>query len=130
MMVVIKSSTNLHSNCLNPVVNAPNNGAKNFRFRLRVNCKFNGGGPNQPIDDKDDFYVDNVRLLFPRETPDLEMSVAEVNWPYTITPASQMRQVPIRVKVVNNTSLQTGGAKVRVEIMPMRATQVFEGLLP
>ena len=106
------------------VVNAPKNGAKNFRFRLRVNCKFNGGGPNQPIDDKDDFYVDNVRLLFPRETPDLEISVAEVNWPYTITPASQMRQVPIRVKVVNNTSLQTGSAKVRVEIMSLSDTNI------
>lgn len=106
------------------LINAPNNGAKNFRFRLRVNCKFNGGGPNQPIDDKDDFYVDNVRLLFPRETPDLEMAVAEVNWPYTITPASQMQQVPIRLKVVNNTSLQTGSAKVRVEIMPESDTSM------
>lgn len=100
------------------VINAPNNGGKNFRFRLRVNAKFNGGGPNQPIDDKDDFYVDNVRLLYPQETPDLEMSVAEVNWPYTITPASQMQQVPMRAKIVNNTSRQSASANVRIEIVP------------
>jgi hypothetical protein len=55
------------------IINAPNEGAKNFRFRLRVQATPNSVPPG-PQDDADNFFVDNVRILFPSEVPDIELS--------------------------------------------------------
>jgi len=51
---------------------APNEAAKDFRFRLRVSAARNTAPP-QPQDDDDDFYVDNIKLIYTNESPDIEM---------------------------------------------------------
>jgi len=97
------------------LIYAPRLGAKNFRFRLRVGATYNTAPP-QPTDDQDNFYIDNVRLIYSQESPDIEMEVCEVPWAYTVTPASQSSALPIRFKMVNNTNKtsSTVTAKVRI----------------
>ncbi|GAB5465619.1 MAG: hypothetical protein Kapaf2KO_10550 [Candidatus Kapaibacteriales bacterium] len=86
-------------------VNAPNNGGKNFRFRVRVVASNDQKCPTCIPDDSDNFYIDNVTLLEGNdESTDLEISKVYASWPYTQTPATQASEVPIRVQVSNNTS--------------------------
>jgi hypothetical protein len=98
------------------VIYAPNEGAKDFRFRLSVSARRNTAPP-QPQDDDDDFYVDNVKLIYTNESPDIEMSLVEVLWPYQSTPASQMTQLPIRFKLTNNTGKQSPSVSVNVKVL-------------
>lgn len=80
-----------------------------FRFRLRaVNST-----STVAADDNDDFYVDNVYLWSPSEQalegdfnrPDLEVSSFVAKWPYQVAPASQATEVPLAVKVSNNSNV-------------------------
>jgi hypothetical protein len=98
------------------VIFAPNEGARDFRFRLRVSASRNTAPP-QPQDDDDDFYVDNVKLIYTNESPDIEMSLVEVLWPYQTTPASQMTQLPIRFKITNNTGKQSPSVSINVKVL-------------
>jgi hypothetical protein len=91
------------------IINWPNEGAKNFRFRLWVRAKRDASSPPPPDDDEDNYFVDNVRILFPTEVTDLEVSAVRVNIPYTMLPASQATRIPISVKIANNTGLAAGG---------------------
>jgi hypothetical protein len=83
-------------------INAPNQGAQNFRFRLRT-MAFNHQWQNGPPDDADNFYVKNIRILFPTEATDVEAVSVFATWPYEETPASQATQIPIRARIANNT---------------------------
>jgi len=96
-------------------INAPNEGAKNFRFRFRVMARPHTwlGGPD---DDEDPFFIKNIRILFPTEVTDLEVVSVLATWPYRVTPASQAQRIPIRVKISNNTGLAGQAFPVRVMI--------------
>lgn len=86
-------------------VNAPNNGGLNFRFRIRVVASNDQKCIVCIPDDSDNFYVDNVTLLEGNEeATDLEISKVFARWPYTVVPATQATEVPIKVQVSNNTS--------------------------
>lgn len=98
-------------------INWKNDGAKNFRFRVKVLASNDFKGCMTCIfDDTDDYFVDNVKLSFPAEITDLEISAVRITWPYTQAPASQATKIPLRVQVSNNTSLDapTFGVKVKV----------------
>lgn len=103
-------------------VRMPFNTAENFRFRIRVMASPDDrlskrqGTPSIP-DDDDDFFVDNVQILFQDlEATDIEVSSVKVNWPYYRTPASQATRVPISVTLTNNTSIGAPTYFCRVEI--------------
>lgn len=96
-----------------------NEGAKNFRFRIKVradNHKAKTGCVTCIPDDDDPFFVDNVRILFRSEVTDMEVSSVTVLWPYSMAPASQAIKIPVRVKVNNNTSVPASAYFVKVKI--------------
>lgn len=94
-----------------------NEGARNFRFRLRTRA-INNAVPPLPSDDEDNFFIDNVKILFPNEVTDVECSNITLIWPYTLAPASQATRVPIRVKVANNTNISAPAFSIRLQIKP------------
>ncbi len=99
-------------------ITAPDEGAKYFRFRVRVYARNNQLGSTTIADDEDPFYVDNVRILYTdNEVVDIEMSRVEIDWPYTITPASQATAIPIRMSLTNNTSRQAPSFWVKASIV-------------
>ncbi len=107
---------------------APAQGAKNFRFRIRV-LAYNHKKCLQCIpDDKDPFYVDNVRILFPTEITDVEMASVKIRWPYTVVPASQATAIPIIVKMSNNTSIPAPSYWVKVRIHRQRGDGIYPPL--
>lgn len=95
-----------------------NEGGRNFRFRLQVSA-LNNSSPPMPSDDEDNFFVDNVKILFPDEVTDVEFANIQMIWPYTMAPASQVTRVPIRVKLANNTDLAAPAFSVRLQIKPL-----------
>lgn len=103
------------------IINSPNQGAQNFRFRFRVIAK----DETTPTisDDTDDFYIDNVRIFFRTESPDLEVASVQANWPYTMAPASQASDIPVVVKITNNTSIGASSFAVQTLIMRRDETQ-------
>ncbi|HOV91821.1 MAG TPA: hypothetical protein PLC04_01910 [Candidatus Kapabacteria bacterium] len=93
-------------------------GAKNFRFRLHVYaqndqkmCPFPG-----IADDYDDFLIDNVYITIPKEVPDIEVNSINIIWPYTMAPASQATNIPIKVTVSNNSKINAANVAVKVKI--------------
>ncbi len=97
-------------------INAPNDGARNFRFRLRVAAYRHGWNPG-PTDDNDNFFVKNVRILFPSEVTDIEALSVRTTWPFVETPASQATQIPLTVRIANNTGRDAQAFTVRVSII-------------
>lgn len=97
------------------VINWPNEGAKNFRFRVRVEATNSQLDP-AVSDDNDDFYIDNIRVLFPTKVTDVEVTGVKILWPYTIAPASQATEIPVRVKLSNNTNINAPTFTVKVKI--------------
>jgi hypothetical protein len=98
------------------IINSPNEGAKNFRFRIKSYFYNDQKSPTAIQDDDDIYFVDNVKLLFPSEITDIEVSNVRVLWPYTFAPASQAIKIPIRVKLSNNTSVNAPTFLVKVKI--------------
>lgn len=97
-------------------INAPAEGAKNFRFRIRVDATNDRKCITCIPDDDDPFYVDNIKILFPPEITDIEVSAVKIHWPYTHAPASQATEIPIAAKVSNNTSIDAPRFQVKVNI--------------
>ncbi len=97
-------------------INAPNDGARNFRFRLRV-AAYRQAWTNSPSDDQDNFFVKNIRILFPSEVTDIEALSVITTWPYVETPASQATQIPITVRIANNTGKDAQAFKVKVTVI-------------
>ena len=97
-------------------INAPNEGAKNFRFRIRVAATDDKKCVTCIPDDEDPYFVDNVTILFPTEQTDVELSSVRIIWPYTVAPASQFVKVPVRAKISNNTSISAPTFTVTVAI--------------
>lgn len=98
------------------VIYYKNEGAKNFRFRIKMYARNNKKCITCIPDDDDVCYVDNVKLLFPSEITDIEVTSVKIIWPYTVVPASQAIKVPIRVKLSNNTSVGAPSFLVTVMI--------------
>ncbi len=101
------------------ILNAPNNAARNFRFRIRcyaTDYKAITQCMNCIPDDDDPFFVDNVAIISTKEEADIEISSVRITWPYTAVPASQALQVPVSVRLANNTSLDSKSFLVRVVI--------------
>lgn len=94
-----------------------NEGGRNFRFRLNAQA-INNSQPPQPADDEDNFFIDNVKILFPDEVTDVEFANIQLIWPYTMAPASQATRIPIRVKLANNTNIAAPAFSVRLQIKP------------
>jgi hypothetical protein len=94
-------------------INWENEAAKNFRFRIKVMAT---NDSKSILDDADDFFVDNIRILVPSEVTDIEVSSVKVDWPYTLIPASQATSVPVTVNVSNNTSYDAPVFYVKVKI--------------
>ena len=100
-------------------IRAENEGAKYFRFRIQVYAKNNQLSITTIPDDLDEFFVDNVRILYAEnEDVDIEITKAAVDWPYTITPASQAVAIPIRLRLSNNTSWNAPSFWVKAKILP------------
>src|SRR5690606_34240653 len=81
-------------------IRARNDGAKHFRFRLKMYATDDQKRKNPPStpDDDDDFLVDNINVLFRTpETTDIEISAVTIDWPYTEAPATQASKIPIEV---------------------------------
>lgn len=98
-------------------INWQNDGARYFRFRLKVYATNDQKCVTCIPDDDDDFIVDNVRILFRSvEATDIEVSSVKVIWPYTMTPATQATEIPVRVKLTNNTNTTAQGYSVWVKI--------------
>jgi hypothetical protein len=95
-----------------------NEGAKNFRFRMKVfsNNDQKGCAMITLSDDTDDWIVDNVSITIPKEVPDIEVSSISVEWPYTIAPASQATSIPISVTLSNNSSRNAPSMSIKVKI--------------
>jgi hypothetical protein len=93
-------------------------GAKNIRFRLHVYAddhRIASIPPYEP-DDNDNFYIDNVNILFPEEITDIEMSSVRLQWPYTVVPPSQATGIPIICTIANSTSKAAPTVTVKVKI--------------
>ena len=73
-------------------------GARNFRFRLRASCRMNSDRPG-PVDDEDNFFIDNVKILDDRCLYDVEVSNLSMIQPYTMVPISMLNNVPLRMSV-------------------------------
>lgn len=99
-------------------IKSKNEGAKNFRFRLKMYARNNKKCISCIPDDDDPYFVDNVKILFPSEITDIEMSLVKIQWPYTIAPASQAIKIPVRAKVSNNTNIPAPPFRVKVKIFP------------
>lgn len=92
----------------NYILNAPESGARNFRFRLKVWATDFLRVKQQSIPDDDDpFLVDNIAIITQGEDADIEVSSVKVHWPYTAVPASQASRIPVKVIVSNNTAVQS-----------------------
>jgi hypothetical protein len=99
-------------------INWENDGARNFRFRVRTLARNNQVNPRTPTeaDDNDDFYVDNVYLTYPAGKTDIELNSVKVNWPYSFAPASQLTSIPIEINLSNNTNLTAPVFSVNLRI--------------
>lgn len=75
-----------------------NEGARNFRFRIRASCLNNAMTP-EVQDDNDPFYVDNIKISM--AGPDAEVMDARLVWPYTTTTPQQLGRVPVHVRLAN-----------------------------
>jgi hypothetical protein len=97
-------------------INAPGEGARNFRFRIKVAAYDNQVCQTCIVDDDDPFFVDNVKISLPREVPDIEISTVKAIWPYTMAPRSQAINIPIRIKVTNNSSIYAPSFVIKLQI--------------
>ncbi len=81
------------------IINSAPEGAKNFRFRVRVNALDDRKGENAIVDDNDDFYIDNIYLVFPCECTDASIISCKPVLPCSMIPASQAVKIPIKAKL-------------------------------
>ncbi|HRP01333.1 MAG TPA: FlgD immunoglobulin-like domain containing protein [Candidatus Kapabacteria bacterium] len=93
-----------------------NGGAKYFRFRIKVYATNDKKCADCIEDDADDFFVDNVKILYRAEVTDVEVTSVKVTWPFTMAPASQATAIPITVRLSNNTDIDASVFGVKVKI--------------
>ncbi len=99
------------------IINAENEGAKNFRFRLKVNATDDKKCLVCIPDDDDAFFVDNIRIMDSRgEQTDIGISSVSIDWPYTMTPASQATKIPVNITIHNNTAADAASFLIQLAI--------------
>lgn len=103
-----------------------NGGSKYFRFRIKVYATNDQKCADCIADDADDFYVDNVKILYRAEVTDIEVTSVKVAWPFSLAPASQATAIPITVRVSNNTDIDAPSFAVKVRVY--RTNQLGEML--
>jgi hypothetical protein len=102
-------------------------GARNFRFRVRVAATDDQKCTNCIPDDNDEFFVDNVTLLPGNdESTDMEATRVRAILRYTSRPSLHATQIPIKVKVSNNTTTNAPFYFVAVIIYKADIEKVFE----
>ncbi|MFH1052016.1 MAG: hypothetical protein V1779_13935, partial [bacterium] len=100
------------------VIRAANEGARYFRFRVKVHAKNNQRNATSIPDDEDPFYIDNVRLLYADcECIDIEICKVSVDFPYTVVPASQATAIPINLTLSNNNARQAPSFWIKASIV-------------
>ena len=97
-------------------INAPADGAKNFRFRIRVLATNDRKCLICIPDDDDPFFVDNIAITKREEIADVEMATVKVIWPYRVVPASQATKIPVRATVFNISSRNAAAFIIKVKI--------------
>ena len=100
----------------NSWLNSVNDGAKNFRFRFKVNAYKTQMCQTCIPDDQDPFFIDNIAIMFPTEIADIEVASVRIQWPYTEVPASQATNIPVKVLLNNVTSVNAKAFITRVRI--------------
>lgn len=95
---------------------------KDFRFRLRLKAKDDGGYP--PDDEGDEWFVDNISLQVPRK-PEIEVMWVRVVTPYTKMPASQTVSLPVAVHLANNSTDVAVSFPVRTQIISPSGNTVY-----
>ncbi len=94
-----------------------NDGAKHFRFRMKMWATNDKKCAQCTNDDDDNFLIDNISVLFRSpESTDIEVSAVSISWPYTEAPATQASKVPIEVTATNNTANNAPFYHIKVKI--------------
>lgn len=102
---------------------------KNFRFRVKLietNDQTMGSGdkmldkvpgpqPQNPDDDQDVFLVDNIAVMTPSPSTDLEAQVVKIVWPYEEVPASQGSDMSIIARIANMGTQDAKNFEVKVK---------------
>lgn len=107
------------------LINYPNNGGANFRFRLRVAAKRDGNLTQKPFDDEDNFYVRSISIVSTTDVNHQEVAIVsnETGYPkYTLIPKKQSSRVPLRVKIANNSLKDAQSFNVNVEVKKQTST--------
>ncbi|MCX6156092.1 MAG: T9SS type A sorting domain-containing protein [Candidatus Kapabacteria bacterium] len=107
------------------IIKSAKQGAKNFRFRIAVKARKDLKCSTCIPDDADDFFVDNISLLYPSECTDLGVSAIGIKWPYSMAPASQATNIPVEVLIANNSSLTGATFMIHVRIFKGKAADVI-----
>ncbi|MBU3678263.1 MAG: hypothetical protein FGM32_01480 [Candidatus Kapabacteria bacterium] len=76
-------------------------GARSFRFRLRASCLMNSDRPG-PVDDEDNFYIDNVKILADDWISDVELTNLSLRQPYSMFPITLARGMTALAHLVCN----------------------------
>jgi hypothetical protein len=95
-----------------------------FRFRFRVNAKWDGIRYQTIQNDDDDiFYLDNVKLekypLPVKTNPEITIQKITFDSPYTMIPKEQATSIPIIATIHNNSSIIANNLSVKLQIKPV-----------
>ncbi|MBK7576631.1 MAG: T9SS type A sorting domain-containing protein [Ignavibacteria bacterium] len=98
------------------ILKSPNDGARNFRFRIMLKAT-----ARTAYDDDDPWDVDRIDVLVDDQR-DLSISDVEVPLAYSVIPYKQAALAPLRVRLVNHTQNQHRRVRLRVEAYSVRDT--------
>lgn len=98
------------------ILKSPNEGARNFRFRIMLKAT-----ARNAYDDDDPWDVDRIDV-FVDDQRDLSISDVDVPLAYSIIPYKQAALAPLRVRLVNHTQNQHRRVRLRVEAYSVRDT--------
>ncbi len=98
------------------ILKSPNEGARNFRFRIMLKAT-----ARTSYDDDDPWDVDRIDV-FVDDQRDLSISDVDVPLAYSVIPYKQAALAPLRVRLVNHTQNQHRRVRLRVEAYSVRDT--------
>lgn len=102
-------------------IRAGNEGAKYFRFRVKLNAKNHQQSNICIPDDNDEWFVDDIRILNANgECIDIRITKSYIQNVNKLTPASQAIAMPVRMQLMNNTPYQAPSFWVKTLIVPKK----------